>query len=330
MGKFWTKEDPYNKKLEVPDEYTFKDNEENTNVSEIVAFVNKHYEIYRNVIQMSEKEFNWAKSVPSVYTTLYHKDELIGFALSLLLDVTLLESDVLYTYKNCNVAHTSYLTVHSDYRNKNMAALLIRKIMELTSEKGFRMGYHLVEKPIGNNHSKIKMVVRPFKHRVVTSLGISLGKGSNEAHRLKCTIAENNLSIKKGLCLQQYKGNFKLNVSWIYHNILMKPDSPYTSWLIDDTSFAIVRMAMIKFPQKRDPIEIPILNFLYSDNAVNVLNRLFMMYAEYPFMFIIQSGNITDEVVAEVKGLITTSDTHINYYNLPMNYKKEDLYLIYY
>lgn len=330
MGKFWTEEDPYNKELVIPNGYKFKDNNENENIKEIISFINKYYDTSRNIIQLSEDEFNWATSIPSVYTTIYHDNILIGFALSILLDVSILESDVLYTYKESKVAHTSFLTVHPDYRNKNIAALLIRKIMELTSQKGYRMGYHLVNKPIGDKYSKINMIIRPFKHRIVTSLGISLGKGSNEVQRLKCTIAENRLAIKKNFCPNNYTGNFKLNISWIYNNILMKPNSPYTSWVIDNNSFALVRMLTIKFPQKRDPIKIPILNLIYSDNMINVLNRLFMEYSEYPFMYILQTGNITNEIANEIKGLMVAGDTYVNYYNLPMNYKSEDLFSIYY
>jgi len=141
--------------------------------SEIADFLRQHNNVGNTTITLiSEPLFNLFQDHLSV--VVYDSSGIAATCMALILPSSL----------GVDIAHTTYLCVRKDLSKKGLAAKVIRQMMKLTSERGIYVGYHQVDRPIGQNSVPIRSWWYPVNHKLVSQLGFRLPvKGSHQKIR---------------------------------------------------------------------------------------------------------------------------------------------------
>ena len=174
--------------------------------------------------------------------------------------------------------------------------------------------------------------LRPIKHKSASNYGINVGKGTHSQLRKKYALVNNNYKMVEG-CLDELPNIFSIKTDWIKKYIVDNKLSPFKSWIINNVNMVIVRIVNVRFQNKSNVISLPIINLIYvpdSKEMINVLNRVFLEYSDYPYIYIYQCGGLTSETLYKLNGYKLRDDSYINYYNIDQEIKLNDIYSIFY
>lgn len=298
-----------------------------------------------NITELSQESLNRFLLIPCVIGILFHNDQIVGTMISVILRVHYSDKeseglDLLTTY-------TTFLCIDTSFREKGLAMALIRGIMkEGYVRYGINHGYYMTAEVHHHISSKIESWYRPINIQKAIGAGFTLGtfarKGDRRAairQKIAYHIGKPNIipvkasrsSYEKVLRIFR-KHNSKdsnhetctcthphpnmdantlyLNPTLIEYECMCRCFDVYI--VGDDSLFMLFPMdSVISSTQKR------VHNAQLALMIGDVLPHALWIASEsgYDLLYGWCGSDITHERVINTRGLITTAESHLEFYN---------------
>lgn len=247
---------------------------------------------------------------------------------------------------------TSYLCLHPKFRDKGLAMLLIRNIINYVSERGVQIGYHMMQKSLYPS-LEIEQWYRPLNlKRCKTDGFMFIPKKTPTLTRLYYKITKpNNCNIFK-ITSNKYLTeayhfwkNQSLNIKT--RGIFYNPNlEHFKTWIncfpsylvIDNNSDPIgffsyyCHSVYIKSKQKHTKVATSLLiNSINSESEAHVQTLRAMLYTvnqeSVPALYFYNCGILNSKILSEIHALKTNSIINLGFYNLKMPMSNSDIYI---
>jgi len=297
---------------------------EDTKVS-IMEFIKTHdCTDSGNITELSVETSKRLLSTSAFLGILYNNTNIIGTIITCMFRAKYKEHKLLTSY-------TTFLCIHKDYRKQGLAGILINRIMRKAyNDYNMQHGYYLCAQPHRNVFNEIKSWYRPINISKAITSGFTLEtfkddkKGTKQRikyHISKPSIlpvkAEYNLAInifgKGDLCLDPSEREFiELSKCFDIYTV-------GTSGL-----FMLFPMTTYITSSKKRVTNAQV-SLVIGDVLPHVL--YIAQNLKYDLLYGWCVGDVTEDTVNNISGLITTSTTYLEYYNTKYNIPNDKLYV---
>lgn len=159
--------------LKIPDNIKIEIYEENNDIpyDKIIQFINENDKLSGNITLIDKEKIDRLLKNNSYFGVVFNKEnEIIGTMCSISISLK-------YNDEKINSSYTTYLCIHPDYRNKNLAMLLISSIIN----KGARIlnvnhGYYIVDNKIHNINNTIQTWYRIINYKKAKNANYTMYK----------------------------------------------------------------------------------------------------------------------------------------------------------
>ena len=249
------------------------------------------------------------------------------------------------------VANYSYLCIETSQRGKKLAAVVIQKAMYEATSKGIFIAYQQneINKGISKNLIKFKHWFRPLDYEFCKAADCVPLKGSRKDFRkdfrvhpykfVTCTIGDTP-ETKQQICQRiqflwdeaALKSGENTNVPLQMTFESFKDFYALSCYMLLEFSkndailgYCVVRKWPQYFRNIKKVVMVPLVE-MFCAPAFCVHNLLAQFEDEYPFVYFNQLGQITEEMMHEVKAFPTGS-SYLNWVNWKGIYAAEDIHL---
>lgn len=283
-----------------------------------------------NVTELSNESLERLFSTPTVMAVLFQDTEVIGTMISPIFRVQ---------YENFPfiTSYTTFLCIDKKYRDQGLAMSLIRAVMkEGYNRYGINHGYYMTFEPHHSVHNEIKSWYRPLNIKRSLDAGFTLqtfpdrSKGGNSStrQRLAYHIPKPSVLPIKAVP-ESYDIIIQILSSRKCNGLYLTPTKQELQWLCrcfdiytvgTDSLFMLFPMtSLISSTGKR------VRNAQVALMIGNVLPHALWIANEnkYDLLYGWCVGDITEERVTNIRGLITISHSYLELYNsrhnIPIN-----------
>lgn len=280
----------------------------------IIKFIENHNCINNNVTELTMESLDRFLSTPSFLGVLFKEKEIVGTILTLLFRVQ-------YNDLNIITSYTTFLCIHQTYRNKGFAMILIRSIMKEGYYKyNCKHGYYLTFNTHHNINSKINSWYRPINIKKSLTAGFTLQTFNSE---LKQKIFY-HIPKPKLLPVKVNYEHFDLVLKIFQlkkNSFCLSPTKQELKWLCDcfdvyivgsDGLFILFPMVS-KITSTSRKVYIAHLTLMIGDVIQEAL--WIAKESNYDLLYGWCSSDITFNKIETIKGLITTANCYIEFYN---------------
>lgn len=280
----------------------------------IIDFIKKHNRTGTgNITELDIDTFRRLRSMPGVLGILWEKDLIVGTMISLTFNST-------YKDKDISTSYTTFLCIHDKYRKKSLAMVLIQSIIKFGYETyGINHGYYMTLTPHREIRNSIESWYRPINLKVLRNAHFSLanfetvGNRSSGRQKLFYHIAKPKILPRKATIEDDHiiqdilnRGTWHLKQS-SSHLLL-----GFDIYIVNNSLFMLFPMtSLIASSGKR--IKSLVLVLMVG----NVLSEALWVAKEsgVDLLYGWCGGDITPDIVNEVRGHITVTETYLEFYN---------------
>ena len=314
----------------LPTDITIKTSLDNSQIDNIITFVNTYNRTSTGIITTISKEMiNCFKSLNSYILTLYGNNIVIGCIISLPLSIK--TSDKIIKH-GCS----TYLCIHPNLRNLGLCMSLIRKLAQIGHQDGILCGYHLNNSKISPNALEIRCWYRPLNLKKVRDAGFNFPsyKRSSDRNNIRDQMIYSTKLSYNIKVVQISTDN--INSVYEYYTSLIgdkkfvySPDlTEFTQFINNIDSYVIYEKDFIIgifSLWKVHNINLSIAYLIFS--CGDILNpAIYISHVNgYDLLYGYIIGDIIESKIEEIKGIKTKTPLWLNLYNNSIELKVTDV-----